>query len=178
MKKNRILSFLSLFLSVIMLIGCLPMGVFAFEGDAQSVADYRGSTMSKDQNGVEIYDALVQYRAKSAKDVLLKTDYYVDHAATSTSTNSVLDTRYPDLTVDWALYYDPSIAGTTVVVKQGLSEIDAVSYVDAEGNVTPGKSPKELTASNGGDENYGAGYGENAAGETTVHYEEKNILFY
>ncbi|MBQ7380791.1 MAG: Ig-like domain-containing protein, partial [Clostridia bacterium] len=178
MKKNRILSFLALFLSVIMLIGCLPMGVFAFEGDAQSVADYRGSTMSEDENGVEIYDELAQYRAKSAKDVLLSTDYYVDHAATSTSTSSVLDTRYPDLTVDWALYYDPSIAGTTVVVKQGLSEIDSVSYVDAEGNVTTGKSPKELTASNGGDENSGAGYGENAAGETTVHYKEKSVLFY
>ncbi len=176
MKNRKLVSFVSLVLSVMMLLGALPLGVFAAE-EGSAAEDYRGA-MSEDKNGVMVYDALEAYLAKSAKDVLLPADYYVDGATAPTSTKSTLDTRYPDLTVDWALYYDNTVEGTTVVVRQGLSEIDSVSYVDAEGNLVTSESPRELTASNGGDVSYNAGYGTNDKGETTVHYKEKNVLFY
>ncbi len=178
MKNKRFLSILSLLLVVMMLLGTLPLSVLAAETDNSEPVDCRGA-MSEDANGVLVYDALASYLAKSKKGEVLASDYGTKVATSSTKTSTVVDSRYPDLTVDWAMYYDKSIDGTTVVVKHGLSEIDSVTYVDsATGKTVIGKSPRELTASNGGDASFNAGYGENEKGETTVHYAKKSVLFY
>ena len=173
--KRKICSYISFFLHVILMVGCLPLGILAFPGSDE----YRGSYMSEDDNGVMIYDGLEQYLAKSMKDVVLSTDYTTQGAAESTVHAPTTDTRYPDLTVDIAVYYDKSIDGTTVPVRYGLSEIDSVTYIDsATGETVKGESPRALTGSNGGDPTRDGGYGKNEKGETTVHYGDKTALFY
>ncbi len=177
MKNRKWLSLISVVLSVLMLLGALPMGVLAAYGGE---ADYRGA-MSPDANGVMIYDALSDYLVKSVKDQVLLADY---ETQTSSATNSkvsvaTVDTRYPDPVVDMTIYYDKSIKGTTPVVRYGLSELDHVTYVDsATGAVTTGAAPKAMTASNGGDATFGGGFGTNEKGETTTHYASKSILVY
>ncbi|MBO5306081.1 MAG: Ig-like domain-containing protein [Clostridia bacterium] len=183
MKTRKCISLLSVLLSVIMLIGCLPFGVLAAGGGEGTLeldyVEYRGDGMSADANDVMVYDELKDYLVKSKKNEVLASDYKINSALTSTKTAMIVDDRYPDLTVDWAMYYDKSIDGTTVVVKYGLSEFDSVTYVDsATGKTMTGKAPRELTASNGGDVSFDAGYGVNEMGETTVHYKEKSVLFY
>lgn len=175
MKRNEWYSLLSLILAIVMLLGALPLGVLAVE---PSATDLRGA-MSEDENGVMIYDELADYVVKSKKGELLVSDYKTQTAISSTKTAFTTDTRYPDLTVDWAMYYDMSVDGTTIVVEYGLSEVESVTYVDsATGRTVTGKAPRELTASNGGDASFNAGYGVNEKGETTVHYAEKSVLFY
>ncbi|MBO4978912.1 MAG: Ig-like domain-containing protein, partial [Clostridia bacterium] len=177
MKNRKWFSLISFVLSVLMLLGALPMGALAAYGGE---ADYRG-TMSADENGVMIYDALSEYLVKSVKDQVLLADYETQASSAANSKVSVatVDTRYPDPVVEMAIYYDKSIEGTTPVVRYGLSEIDHVTYVDsATGAVTEGAAPKALTASNGGDATFGGGFGTNQKGETTTHYASKSILVY
>ncbi|MBO5305884.1 MAG: Ig-like domain-containing protein [Clostridia bacterium] len=175
MKRNKICSLLCFLLHMVMLIGCLPLGVLAFPGSD----DYRGSYMSEDDNGVMLYDDLEPYFAKSIDEVVLSTNYTTQGAADSTTHAPKTDTRYPDLTVDISIYYDKSIEGTNVIVRHGLSEVDSVTYIDSTtGETVKGKSPKELTGSNGGDPTYNGGYAKNEKGENVVHYSAKSVLFY
>ena len=181
MRKVKLSSVLAMVLSAFMLITSLPMAAFAVTPTIGTGAgtpnydDYRGNGMTADAKGVMIYDDLAKYYKKSQKDVLLSTEY-----TTKVADKSGSKTRdfYPDLYADFAIYYDESIEGTTVIIEQGLSEIDFVQYVDAEGNMTTGEAPSVLTASNGGDATYGAGYGVNDEGKTTRYYAEKSIMFY
>jgi hypothetical protein len=138
----------------------------------------RGSAMIPDENGVEIYEALGEYRVKSKKDAILKTVYQTKSASEPKKTSAKNDDRYPDLTVDWTLYYDKSIVGTSPVIRYGLSEFDSVTYIDKNGNKVEGEAPRALTASNGGDPSFNGGYGENEKGETTRFYKDKSVLFY
>ncbi len=178
MKNKRFFSALSFLLAFVMLVGCLPMGAIAFTG--ASSENYRGA-MTEDENGVMIYDDLAKYLAKSVKDQVLLADYETQGSSATNSKVSVatVDTRYPDPVVDISVYYDKTIKGTTPVIRQGLTELDSVTYIDsATGEVTSGKAPVEMTASNGGDSTYNGGYGTNEKGETTTHYERKSVLFY
>ncbi len=175
MKRKRFCSFLSFFLHVVLLVGCLPLGVLAFPG----ADEYRGSYMTEDDNGVMIYDDLEKYVATTHKSVLLSTNYKTQIANEPSVLEAVEDTRYPDLVADIAFYWDKNIVGTNPVVRYGLSEIDSVTYVDAAtGETVKGKSPRELTGSNGGDPSRNGGYFTNEKGETTTHYDTKNLLFY
>ena len=175
MKRATLSAVLSVLLAVVLLATSLPLVAFAATSSGAANYDaYRGSSMTADRStGVMIYDALKDagYYKKSKANEKLSTDYT---AAVGSTTRDF----YPDLTADWAIYYDGTIKGTTVIIEQGLSEIDAVQYVDKNGNITKGDAPSVLTASNGGDATNNAGYGVNAEGKNTRYYEEKSIFFY
>ena len=194
MKNKRLVSVLSFFLSVLMLVGAMPLGVFAAgtpSGNAiPNYTELRGKFgMSADANGVMIYDDLEGYYKSSKKDVRLSTEYKTV-ADNGSGKNTVIATTYdecPYLYADYAIYFDESIEGTTVKVRYGLSMQDAVYYVDsATGKVVKGdKSPIELTANNHNtnhpDYNAGFGmvYGEDGKLEyTTRYYAKKGIIFY
>ncbi|MBO4979302.1 MAG: hypothetical protein J6D16_02720 [Clostridia bacterium] len=170
MKNKRLVSVLSFFLSVLMLVGAMPLGVFAAgtpSGNAiPNYTELRGKFgMSADANGVMIYDDLEGYYKSSKKDVRLSTEYKTV-ADNGSGKNTVIATTYdecPYLYADYAIYFDESIEGTTVKVRYGLSMQDAVYYVDsATGKVVKGdKSPIELTANNHNTNHpdYNAGFG-------------------
>ena len=199
MSRKYLHLLLFLFLALFLLMGCggvpqgtEPSGTTDVPGSESKPADttapeaekpqqeygVRGCAMIEDENGVEIYEALSDYLVKSKKDAVLKTVYQTKSASEPKKTTAKNDDRYPDLTVDWALYYDRSIHGTSPVIRYGLSEIDSVTYIDRNGAKVEGEAPRILTASNGGDASFNAGYGENEKGETTRFYEEKSVLFY
>ena len=151
--------------------------------------NYRGSGMSADANGVMVYKDLAAYRHESARNVALSTDYGTVGPNATNSANKGVDASYaecPVLYADYAVYYDESIEGNTVKIRYGLSMMDSVEYIDADGNVVKGdKSPIELSASYKNDAypDYNAGYGmvydeDGNLEYTTRYYEEKAILFY
>ena len=194
MKNKTVFSGLSLFLAVLMLIGTLPLGVFAFEGTGANAkpnyTEFRGENgMFEDSNGVMVYYGIEDYYKTSRKDVQLTTEYKTVDDSVSASNTSVAAyyDECPYLYADYAIYFDESIAGTTVKVRYGLSMQDAVYYVDsATGEIVKGdKSPIELTANNHNTKNsdYNAGfgmvYGEDGELEyTTRYYAKKGIIFY
>ena len=191
MKKNKVLA---LFLSVLMLVGALPLGVFAAgtpSGNATpNYTEFRGKFgMSADANGVMIYDDLEGYYKSSKKDVQLSTEYktVTDNGSGKNLSTAAYYEECPYLYADYAIYFDESIEGTTVKVRYGLSMMDGVYYVDsATGEIKKGdKSPIELTANNHNtnNPNYNAGfgmvYGEDGKLEyTTRYYAQKGIIFY
>ena len=196
MRKVKLSSVLAMVLSAFMLITSLPMAAFAVTPTIGTGAgtpnydDYRGNGMTADAKGVMIYDDLAKYHKKSQSNVALSTDYAVATAKTSTTTTNVV-TSYdecPYLYVDYAIYFDETIEGNTIKIRYGLSMMDSVEYVDANGNITKSdKSPIELSASYGNDaypgEEYNAGYGmvyddEGNLAYTTRYYREKAIIFY
>ncbi len=192
MRRSAFSIFLSMFLSVLMLIGVLPISAMAAGSTAKATGatpnytEFRGKGMSTDsKTGVMVYDDLKGYYQKSQANVALSTDYKTSTVNTSTGKNLAVAAEYkecPDLYVDWAIYYDEDIEGNTVIIKYGLSMMDSVQYVDKDGVITEGKSPIELTASYGNAE-YNAGYEEvkNSSGKTrytTRYYGEKGIIFY
>lgn len=197
MRKVKLSSVLAMVLSAFMLITSLPMAAFAVTPTIGTGAgtpnydDYRGNGMTADAKGVMIYDDLAKYHKKSQSNVALSTDYEVATAKTSTTTTNVV-TSYdecPYLYVDYAIYFDETIEGNTIKIRYGLSMMDSVEYVDANGNITKSdKSPIELSASYGNEaypgEKYNAGYGmvdEDGDGKvdyTTRYYREKAIIFY
>lgn len=192
MKRTAFSVLLSTFLSVLMLIGVLPISAIAAGGAAKAIntypnyTEFRGKGMSADsKTGVMVYDELKGYYKKSQSNVALSTDYKTATVNTSTGKTLSHAAEYkecPDLYVDWALYYDDDIDGNTVIIRYGLSMMDSVQYVDKDGTITEGKSPIELTASYGNAE-YNAGYEsvKNSAGKTrytTRYYEEKGVIFY
>ena len=195
MKNRRFASVLALFLSVLTLIGTLPLGVFAFEGRAAiaepNYSQLRGQGgMSADNNGVMIYDDLEAYYKKSQKNVALSTEYKTVVANESDGENVSLTATYPEcpyVYADYAIYFDEAIEGTTVKIRYGLSMMDSIYYMDsATGEIVKSdKSPIELTASNKNNNypDYNAGYGmvyddEGNLEYTTRHYTKKNLLFY
>ena len=192
MRKSKFSFFLTVLLSMLMILGVFPAPVSGATKSAKSAAsspnytEYRGKGMSaNEKTGVMVYNDLLRYYKKSQKDVALSTDYKTSDVNRSTGKNLSSPARYeecPNLYVDWAIYYDESIEGNEVIVKYGLSMFDNVQYVDKSGTITEGKSPIELTASYG-DAEYNAGYKviRNASGAiryTTRYYEEKGIIFY
>lgn len=196
MRKVKLSSVLAMVLSAFMLITSLPMAAFAVTPTIGTGAgtpnydDYRGNGMTADAKGVMIYDDLAKYHKKSQSNVALSTDYEVATAKTSTTTTNVV-TSYdecPYLYVDYAIYFDETIEGNTIKIRYGLSMMDSVEYVDANGNITKSdKSPIKLSASYGNDaypgEEYNAGYGmvyddEGNLAYTTRYYREKAIIFY
>ena len=158
MRKVKLSSVLAMVLSAFMLITSLPMAAFAVTPTIGTGAgtpnydDYRGNGMTADAKGVMIYDDLAKYHKKSQSNVALSTDYEVATAKTSTTTTNVV-TSYdecPYLYVDYAIYFDETIEGNTIKIRYGLSMMDSVEYVDANGNITKSdKSPIELSASYG-----------------------------
>lgn len=192
MKKSGFSIFLTIFLSLLMLLGIVPHAAFAAGGSTKAAKtqpnydDFRGRGMSADKStGVMVYDDLKAYYKKSQSNVALSTAYKTVDVNTSTGKNLASSKAYtecPNLYADWAIYYDDDIEGNTVVVRYGLSMIEGVQYTDREGNVTVGQSPIELTASYG-DAAYNAGFEmvRDSAGRlryTTRYYEEKGIIFY
>lgn len=197
MRKFKLSSVLAMVLSMLMLMTSLPMAAFAVtpsigtgEGTPDYDSDYRGNGMTADAKGVMVYDDLEKYYKTSQSNVALSTDYEVSVPKNSTTSTGVV-TPYdecPYLYVDYAIYFDETIEGNTIKIRYGLSMIDSVEYVDANGNVTKSdKSPIELSASYGNDaypgEVYNAGYGmvyddEGNLQYTTRYYREKAIIFY
>ena len=191
MKRSRFSIVLSMLLSMLMILGVVPFSALAVGGtsrtdSAPNYSEFRGKGMSADKKtGVMIYDDLVAYYKRSQSNVALSTDYKTSTVNLSTGKNLSVKAEYkecPDLYVDWAIYFDDDIEGNTVIIKYGLSMMDSVQYVDANGVITEGNSPISLTASYGS-EAYNAGYEEvkTAAGKTrytTRYYEEKGIIFY
>lgn len=192
MKRSVFSIVLTMLLSMLMLIGVMPFSAFASGSTGRSAnttpnySEYRGRGMSANsKTGVMVYDDLKAYYKKSQSNVALSTDYKTSTVNKNTGKNLSVAAKYKDcsaLYADWAIYYDEDIVGNTVVIKYGLSMLDSVQYVDANGVITEGKSPIELTASYG-DETYNAGYEvvKNATGKTrytTRYYEEKGIIFY
>ena len=192
MKRSVFSIVLSMLLSVLMLLGIVPMSAFAAKSTERTAnpspnySEYRGQGMSANsKTGVMVYDDLQAYYKKSQSNVALSTNYSTSTVNRNTGKNLAHEARYtecPNLYVDWALYYDEDIVGNTVVIKYGLSMLDSVQYVDKDGVITEGKSPIELTASYG-DASYNAGYEvvKSASGKTrytTRYYEEKGIIFY
>ena len=191
MKKSRFSIFLTILLSLLMLVGIVPYSALAADGARSSKTqpnydDFRGNGMSADKNtGVMVYDDLKAYYKKSQSNVALSTSYRTVDVNKSTGKNLASNKSYtecPNLYADWAIYYDDDIEGNTVVVRYGLSMIESVQYTDREGNVTTGQSPIELTASYG-DAAYNAGFemvrdGAGRLRYTTRYYEEKGIIFY
>lgn len=194
MKNKRFFSLLSAFLATVMLLGALPLGVFAYEmpkgNSTPNYTDFRGKFgMSADENGVMIYDELEGYYKTSHKDVKLSTEYKTvdDSASTPNSNLPAYYDECPYLYADYAVYFDESIEGTTYKVRYGLSMEDGVYYTDpATGEIVKGDvSPIELTASNSNPENpdYNAGYtmvtdDEGELLYTTRHQNDKAIIFY
>ena len=195
MRKFKLSSVLAMVLSMLMLMTSLPMAAFAVtpsigtgEGTPDYDSKYRGSGMTADTNGVMIYDDLEKYYKTSQSNVALSTEYKVSVPKDSTTSTGVV-TSYdecPYLYVDYAIYFDESIEGNTIKIRYGLSMMDSVEYVDANGNITKSdKSPIELSASYKNDANpdYNAGYGmvydeEGNLQYTTRYYREKAIIFY
>ena len=193
MKYSR---WLSLFLSVLMLLGALPLGVFAVgvekpQGKATpNYTELRGEEgMFEDSNGVMVYFGLEDYYKASRKDVELSTEYDTKGVDAS-GAGKTSDAFYDEclfLRADYAIYFDESIEGTTFKVRYGLSMEDGVYYVDsATGKIVKGNvSPIELTANNSNNNysDYNAGYTMvySEDGEllyTTRHHEAKGIIFY
>ncbi len=194
MKNKRFFSLLSAFLATVMLLGALPLGVFAYEmpkgNSTPNYTEHRGDEgMFEDSNGVMVYYGIEDYYKTSRKDVKLSTEYKTVDDSKSASNTSVVAyyDECPYLYADYAIYFDESIEGTTYKVRYGLSMEDGVYYTDpatreiVKGNV----SPIELTASNSNTQNpdYNAGYtmvkGENdELLYTTRHQNDKAIIFY
>ena len=157
MKRSVFSIVLSMLLSVLMLIGIVPISAFAAKSTERAAnsspnySEYRGQGMSANsKTGVMVYDDLQAYYKKSQSNVALSTDYRTSTVNRNTGKNLAHEARYtecPNLYVDWALYYDEDIVGNTVVIKYGLSMLDSVQYVDKDGVIAEGKSPIELTAS-------------------------------
>ena len=196
MRKVKLSSVLAMVLSAFMLITSLPMAAFAVTPTIGTGAgtpnydDYRGSGMTADAKGVMIYNDLAQYHKQSEKDVRLSTDYETVTSSTANTKTSVSSTatysECPYLYADYAIYYDETIKGNTIKIRYGLSMMDSVEYVDANGDIVKSdKSPIELSASykNDANPNYNAGYGmvydeEGNHEYTTRYYREKAIIFY
>ncbi len=199
MRKVKLSSVLAMVMSAFMLITSLPMAAFAVTPTIGTGAgtpnydDYRGNGMTADAKGVMIYDDLAKYHKKSQSNVALSTDYGTAGPNASNTANTTTTAKYtecPYLYADYAIYFDDSIEGNTVKIRYGLSMMDSVEYVDANGNyVKSEKSPIELSASYANDYtrdngiDYNAGYGmvydeEGNLKYTTRYYEEKAIIFY
>ena len=196
MRKFKLSSVLAMLLSALLLITSLPMAAFAVTpsiGIGAGTPNYdkfRGNGMTADANGVMVYDDLAAYKKTSRKDMALTVSYETKagNATNSGTTTSVA--TYDECSVlyaDYAIYYDDTIEGNTVKIRYGLSMMDSVEYIDADGNIVKGdKSPIELSGSykNNANPNWNAGYGmvyNETTGEleyTTRYYEEKAILFY
>ena len=196
MRKFRLSSVLAMLLSALLLITSLPMAAFAVTpsiGIGTGTPNYdkfRGNGMTADANGVMVYDDLAAYKKTSRKDMALTVSYETKagNATNSGTTTSVA--TYDECSVlyaDYAIYYDDTIEGNTVKIRYGLSMMDSVEYIDANGNIVKGdKSPIELSGSykNNANPDWNAGYGmvyNETTGEleyTTRYYEEKAILFY
>lgn len=193
MKQKKLCSFLSIFLAIVTMISCLPLGVFAAVGSAvgnePNYSEHRGSGMSADANGVMVYDDLSSYYQKSQKNVALSTNYKTvkgNSSGVNVGSTATFD-ECPYLYADYAVYMDESIEGTTVKVRYGLSMMDSVYYIDhATGEIVPSEeSPIELSGSykNNAKPDYNAGFGmvrdeEGNLLYTTRHYEDKAIIFY
>lgn len=192
MKKSGFSIFMTVFLSVLLLLGIVPYAALASAERVKPRAanpnydDLRGRGMSADKStGVMVYDDLKAYYKRSQSNVALSTSYNTVDVNASTGKNLSSSKAYsecPNLYADWAIYYDDDVEGNTVVVRYGLSMIEGVQYRDKEGNVTTGDSPIQLTASYG-DSSYNAGFemvrdGAGRLRYTTRHYKEKGIIFY